>query len=145
MDKLLRISWAFGWRLAVSVALFFACQFAVVNVQQFRGRSLRVPISWGISLHYCAYTFGLFAVGLATWAALNQLGRRWPAVAGTSLLYTVVASALCGAFSGAVDRPYLLLAILGSGVAGLVAPRVVQALAARLTQGNTQAAKAFLS
>ena len=144
MDKLLRIGWALGWRLAVSGALFYASRFAAVSVQQFRGRSLRVPISWGISLHYCTFTFGLLAFGLAAWAALNQLGRRWPAVAGTSLLYTVVASALCGAFSGAVDRPYLFLAILGSGVAGLVAPWVVQALAARLAQGNVQAEKTVM-
>ena len=131
MDKLLRIGWALGWRLAVSGALFYACRFAAVSVQQFRGRSLRTPVSWGLSLHYCAYTFCLLAVSLATWAALDRRGRRWFAVAGTSLLYTIVASAWCGAFSGAVDRPYLFMAILCSGVAGLAAPWVVQALAAR--------------
>ena len=56
----------------------------------------------------------------------------------------MVASALCGAFSGAMDRPYLFLAILGSGVAGLVAPWVIQALATRLAQGHAQAEKGVL-
>ena len=144
MNKLLRIGWALGWRLAVSGAIFSASRFAVGSVQQFRGRPLRVPISWGLSLHYCAYSFCLLAVGLAAWAALDQRGRRWPAVAGASLLYIVVASALCGAFLGAVDRLYLFLAILGSGVAGLVAPWVIQALATRLAQGHAQAEKGIL-
>lgn len=109
MDKLPRVGWVLGWRLAVSGALFYVSRFAAVSVQQFRGRSLRAPISWGLSLHYCAYAFGLLAVCLAAWAALDPRGRRWSAVACTSLLYTVVASVLCGAFSGTVDRPYLFL------------------------------------
>ena len=138
MNKLLRIGWALCWRLAVSGGVFYVINLAVKRVQQIRGRSFRVPIPWGISLYYCFYTFCLLAVGLAVWASLDPRGRRWPAVAGTSMLYTVGASTLCGAFWGFVNRPYLFLYMVGSGVAGLVTPWLVQVLATRAARLHAQ-------
>ena len=77
-------------------------------------------------------------------AALDQRGRRWPAVVGTGLLCIALASAWCGAWWGAMNRPYLFLYILSSGVAGLVAPWLVQALATRVVRAPARTESARL-
>lgn len=134
MNKLLRIGWALGWRFVVSRAVFYAVTFAAGHIKPLRG----LPVSWVLALRYSNYTFCLLAFGLAIWAALDPRGRRWLAVAGTSLVYTAATLVLCGAWSGSVNRPYLFLCILGSGVAGLVAPWVVQAFVTRAARGHSR-------
>ncbi len=137
MNKLLRIGWALCWRFAVSRAVFYDVTFAAGQIKPLRG----LPVSWVLALRYSYYTFCLLAFGLAIWAALDPRGRRGLAVAGTSLVYTAATMVLCGAWAGSVDRPYLFLCILGNGVAGLVAPWVVQVLVTRAARGHSQTDK----
>ena len=100
MNKLLRIGWAVGWRLAISWGVFNAGTFAAGHVQRLRGQTWGMPVSWVLSVKYSFYTFCVLAVGLAVFAALDQRGRRWPAVVGTGLLCIALASAWYGAWWG---------------------------------------------
>ncbi len=134
MHELLRVGWAFGWRMAASFGGFQVAWFAGAVLERLRGRPSGLPVSWVLSLNYSLYTFGLLARGLAAWTALALRGRRGAAVARVGLAYTLAALVLCGAWTGSVDRPYRLLLLIGCGWLGLATPWVVECILARLAQ-----------
>jgi hypothetical protein len=145
MNQVLRMAGELAWRLAASFGGFYAASFAGQGLQRFRGQPFGMPVSWGLSLAWSFYSFSLLAIMLAGWATLDERGRRWPVVTGTILVYTAATFAWCGAWAGAVDRPYRFLFILGCGVVGLVAPWAAQALARSVAHGWAQMRSATLS
>jgi hypothetical protein len=145
MNRLLRIGCSLTWRLAIAWGVFNAGTFVAIHVQLLRGRTWGMPVSHVLASRFSLHTFYLLAIGLSVWATLNPQGRQWRAVAGTSLLYATVAWMWFGGWAGDIDRPYLLLYIISSGVAGLVAPWVMQTLVTRVAHVYTLTDRARLS
>ncbi len=126
-----------SWRLVVSFLGLSGSTFLGRFVHyHFRGE-YRTPIAWVISQQLCFYTFCLLASAFAIGSRMIRPAQRTTLVTGICVLYLGASLFWCGAFAGALDRPYRFLLLSTCGLLGLLAPWSIEQLRSRWTRSNS--------